>query len=104
MEKGTDLVQKFYAEDTNSTAHGSFLQSARVLGCLSPPPPSTSKDVQYKSGTSIFSTNKDMQCEESTSSVQINAVYKQSTSPVKMISSLWQAAKINKLENVERNL
>ena len=68
-EKSTDPIQKFYAEGTEGIGHMPFLQSAGVLECCSPP--SKSKDVQYKSGTSIFSTNKDLTYEEGTSSVQM---------------------------------
>ena len=93
--KSTDPVQKFYAEGTNSMATGHFSYQLGFWGAVitpPPPPPSTSKNVQYKLGASIFGTNKDRQFEEGTSSV------------LAMTTSLWQAVKINQLENVERNL
>ena len=52
-------------------ATGHFSNQLRFWGAVAPPSPSTSKDVQYKSGISIFGTNKDLQYEEGISLVQM---------------------------------
>ena len=38
-EKGTDLVEKFCAEGTNSNGRGNFSNQLGVWGTVSPPPP-----------------------------------------------------------------
>ena len=64
------------------------------MGCCNPPPPqyneearmcSTSEDVQYKSSTSIFSTNKDVQKEvRQIFSANEDVQYEQAISSVQM--------------------
>ena len=100
MKKVLTLYKTFMLKAQTALATGHFSNQVEFWGAVVPPPPpsSSSKDVQYKSGASVFGTNKkDLQYEEGTSSVQ-------SISSVKMVSSLWKAAEINQLENIERNL
>ena len=49
-------------------ATSSFSYQLGYVGAVTPPPPPppTNKDVQYKSGTSIFSTDKDVHYEQGT--------------------------------------
>ena len=56
------------AQTALATGHSSNLLG--FWGAVVPPPP-TSKDMQYKPGTSILGTNKDLQDEEGTSSMQM---------------------------------
>ena len=63
------LYKSFMLKAQTTLAAGHFSNQLGVWGCCNPS--NTSKDVQYKSSTSIVSTNKDLQCEQGISSVQM---------------------------------
>ena len=68
-EKVLTLYKSFWLKAQTALATGHFSNKLGFLGAVVHP--STSKDVQYKSGTLTFGTNTDLQYEEGTSSVQM---------------------------------